>query len=121
MHVQLWVAKFYLEKQKEIFLYEQRFVENIANHFGYLKKVHCFSTCRRKSRDQEKYKFLTPKRENCIYRTISMAMKNREESKPLVLALCAFGSSGATKTRWVLGIYMYQCLQNLQSDLIQSL
>lgn len=50
-----------------------------------------------------------------------MAMKNREESKPLVLALCAFGSSGATKTRWVLGIYMYQCLQNLQSDLIQSL
>lgn len=50
-----------------------------------------------------------------------MAMKNREESKPLVLAQCAFGSSGATKTRWVLGIYMYQCLQNLQSDLIQSL
>lgn len=76
---------FSLEKQKEIFIYEQRFVENIVNYFGYLKSVHCFSICSRISRDQEKYKFLTPKREN------SMAIKNREESKPLVLALCAFG------------------------------
>lgn len=47
VHVQLWVAKFYLEKQKEIFIYEQRFVENIVNHFGYLKSVHCFSICSR--------------------------------------------------------------------------
>lgn len=38
---------FSLEKQKEIFIYEQRFVENIVNHFGYLKSVHCFSICSR--------------------------------------------------------------------------
>lgn len=38
---------FSLEKQKEIFIYEQRFVENIVNYFGYLKSVHCFSICSR--------------------------------------------------------------------------
>lgn len=42
VHVQLWVAKFYLEKQKEIFIYEQRFVENICKSFWLFKKCTLF-------------------------------------------------------------------------------